>query len=417
MVSLHKLGIDEYGRGRETVSIFVGPNGSGKSSLLLEIADRYRFGRSVTIICNTPHDRFVGLRRVKRISVGRRDQSPKVIVKNAVAEALDTGSEFFQISGILKHCGYRPRFGFRIDASARYGISYDDLRDAEEYEVPDELQARGPGVPADDENLHRALAFLQRHDPHEPIWIDATGSVLEFSLAREFSSVLRRESKLRAWRIIKGISVYLERDQDRIEIEMHHASSGQLALISSLLYLITNVGEFPLILIDEPENSLHPNWQREYVEKVLAATTYRSATVLIATHAPLVVTGALSDSPDLVSVLEVRNGIARRLELDSAQSPNSIEEILWRAFDVVTPANHFVSEEIVAAIARFEAREIEKREVLHLIDRLNQESFDAKQKRFFEAVKTLVDKVEAARDTGADYDDQVGGGAGARDDG
>ena len=185
---------------------------------------------------------------------------------------------------------------------------------------------------------------------------------------------------------------------------MHHASSGQLALISSLLYLITNAGEFPLILIDEPENSLHPNWQRDYVEKVLTAMTYRSATVLIATHAPLVVTGALSDSPDLVSVLEVREGIPRSLELDSAQSPNSIEKILWRAFDVVTPANHFVSEEIVAAISRFEARKIEKREVIGLIDQLDRESFDEKQKRFFGAVRALLDKVEATRDVGNDDD-------------
>ncbi len=404
MVSLQKLGIDPYGRGREKVSILVGPNGSGKSSLLLEIARRYRFDRSVTIICNTPHDRFAGLRGVRRISVGRRDQSPKVIVKNAVARALDTGSEFFQISGILKHCGYRPRFGFRIDPSAGYGRSYDELRAVEEYDLPDELGTRSARLPDDDENLHRALSFFQRHDPREPIWIDARGSALEFSLAREFSSVLRLESKLRAWRIIRGIRVYLERDQDGLDIEMHHASSGQLALISSLLYLITNAGEFPLILIDEPENSLHPNWQRDYVEKVLAAVTYRSATVLIATHAPLVVTGALSDSPDLVSVLEVREGIPRNLELDSAQSPNSIEKILWRAFDVVTPANHFVSEEIVAAISRFEARKIEKREVIGLIDRLDRESFDEKQKRFFGAVRALLDKVEAARDAGDDDD-------------
>ncbi|RWD29893.1 MAG: ATP-binding protein [Mesorhizobium sp.] len=410
---MKELGIDEYGGGRETVSILVGPNGSGKSSLLLEIADRYRFDRSVTIICNTPHDRFAGLRRVRRISVGRSNQSPKLIVKNAVAGALGSGSEFFQISGILEHCGYRPRFGFRINPSALYGISEEALRDTENYDLSDELQAQNAVVPEDDEDLSRALAFLQRHDPQEPIWIDATGPVLEFSLASEFSSVLKRESKLRAWHIIKGVSVYLARIQDGLEIEMHHASSGQLALISSLLYLTTNVGKFPLIIIDEPENSLHPNWQRSYVEKVLTAMAYRGATVLIATHAPLVVTGALSDSPDLVSVLEVRNGVARRLQLEASQSPSSIEEILWRAFDVVTPANHFVSEEIVARISLFETREIEKREVLDFIDRLDSESFDEKQKRFFGAVRVLVDKVEAARDAVADDDGEIGGDAGA----
>jgi hypothetical protein len=183
---------------------------------------------------------------------------------------------------------------------------------------------------------------------------------------------------------------------------MKHASSGQLALISSLLYLITNVGESPIIIIDEPENSLHPSWQREYVEKVLAAMTYRNATLLIATHAPLVVTGALADGPNLVSVFEVKEGKPRRLDLDSARSPSGIEEILWRAFDVVTPANHFVSEEIVSAISRFEAGEIEKVEVLRLVDSMDEGSFDERQKRFFGAVKELVDKVEAVRDDDGD---------------
>ncbi|WP_245322254.1 AAA family ATPase [Mesorhizobium sp. WSM3882] len=334
-------------------------------------------------------------------------------MKNAVAGALGRGSEFFQISAILEHCGYSPRFGFRINPSALYGISADEFRDAENYDVPGEPQAQDIVAPEDDEELVKALAFLQRHDPHKPIWIDATGPALEFSLASEFSSVLRRESKLRARHVIKGVNVYLMRIQDGLEIEMHHASSGQLALISSLLYLITNVGEFPLVIIDEPENSLHPNWQRSYVEKVLTAMAYRGATVLIATHAPLVVTGALSDSPDLVSVLEVRNGVASRLQLEVSQSPNSIEEILWRAFDVVTPANHFVSEEIVARISLFETGEIEKRDVLDFIDRVDVESFDEKQKRFFGAVRTLVDKVEAARDAVIDDDNEINGDAGA----
>lgn len=411
MVRRRGLDIHEGGSGRETVSILVGPNGSGKSRLLLEIAERYRFARNVTIICNTPHDRFAGLRRPKRLSVGRADQNPKSIVKRAVSDALDAGSEFHQISAILKHCGYLPRFGFRINPGRRYGISFGELHDAENIGLPDEDIPRH-GVPENDEQLHIALKFLQRHDPQTPIWIDATETVLRFSQSREFASVLRRENRLRGWDIIEGVSVHLQRE-DSVEIEMQHASSGQLALISSLLFLVTNVGQDPLIIIDEPENSLHPNWQREYVEKVLAAMRYRGATILIATHAPLVVTGALADVPDIVFVYEVRDGAARELELQSKNSPSSIEEILWRAFDVVTPANHFVSEQIIAAISRFEKRQIEKEEILGLVNRLDDESFDEKQKRFFGAIRRLIDKVEVARDGGrgddSDDDGEVSG--------
>ncbi|WP_245337554.1 AAA family ATPase [Shinella sp. HZN7] len=54
-------------------------------------------------------------------------------------------------------------------------------------------------------------------------------------------------------------------------IELLNASSGELALISSLVFLISSIGQEPVILIDEPENSLHPRWQREYLEKIVAA--------------------------------------------------------------------------------------------------------------------------------------------------
>lgn len=394
-MSLRTFGVHDDGGGSETVTVLVGPNGSGKSTLLLDIARRYRLRRNITIVCNTPHDRFAGLRGAKRISVGSSHHSPKRVVKGAVVSALNGSSEFYQISAILEHCGYYPRFGFRIDAATRYGITLDDLINEEGLDPP--LGLDPFGGPEDAADIPRALEFLRRWNPDETMWIDAKGSVLEFSLAREFAFVLANERLLRKWRVIKDISVHLERD-DGEQIEMRHASSGQLALISSLLFMIANAGDFPVIIVDEPENSLHPNWQREYVEKVLAAMRYRSVTLIIATHAPLIVTGALADSPELVSVYEVRNRAPTRLQFNAANGPNSIEAILWRAFDVVTPANHFVSEQIVAAISLFETREISKQEVLEFIDRLDRESFDDKQKRFFGSVRQLVDKVEVARD-------------------
>ncbi|KVE21891.1 hypothetical protein WI92_23590 [Burkholderia vietnamiensis] len=225
--------------------------------------------------------------------------------------------------------------------------------------------------------------------------------MLDFSRAREFASVLKLESRLRAWNVLRGIRVYLQRVDNGDAIEIQHASSGQLALISSLLFVIANTREDPIVIIDEPENSLHPKWQREYIEKVMTALSYRNATIIVATHAPLVVTGALADSPQIVSVFELRNGRPQRLQMDRAgSSPGSIEEILWRAFEVVTPANHFVSEQIVDEVSRFEKGEVRKEEVLALIGRMEDESFDERQRSFFNAVRGLLDKVEAGSDEG-----------------
>ncbi len=408
MVTIGYLGLDIHRPTRESVSILVGPNGSGKSSFLRDVAASHCGDRNVVIVCNTPHDRFAGLRGARRISVGKTAGSPRVIVKKAVAQSLaGSGAAFYQISSTLEYCGYRARFAFRLEGSALYGRTLDEIRQqpgpsGHEF---DSIQENGSLLDEVDgperADVELALAFLRRHDPLEPIWIDASEKVLEFSRAREFASVLKLESRLRVWNVLRGIRVYLQRVDDGDAIEIQHASSGQLALISSLLFLIANSGEHPIVIIDEPENSLHPKWQREYIERIMTALNYRNATIIVATHAPLVVSGALADSPELVSVFEVRNGRPQRLLIDRlGSSPGSIEELLWRAFEVVTPANHFVSEEIVDEVSRFEKGEVRKEEVLALIERMEGESFDERQREFFKAVRVLLDKVEAGQDEG-----------------
>lgn len=404
LIMLNSLGLDKPTVGRESVSILVGPNGSGKSSFLRRLVARHRDDRNISIVCNTPHDRFVGLRGVRRISVGKVGGSPKVVVKRAVAESLaGSGAGFYHVSSILEYCGYEARFGFSIIPGPLYGAEPRELearmgRSLTEalYDVVSISRFSSEAEGLNSADFEIATSFFRRHDPFQKIWIDAAGKTLEFSRSREFASALRLESKLRAWKVVRGIRVFLQPLKGGSPIEIQHASSGQLALISSLLFLITSLGEEPVVIIDEPENSLHPNWQREYVDKVLAALSYRGATVVMATHAPLIVTGSLAKHSDLVSVFAVRDGRMERLPIDrSSKSLGNIEEVLWQAFDVVTPANHFVSARIVDEISRFEKGQVGKADVMALIDNMREESFDERQRSFFDAVLALLDKVEA----------------------
>jgi predicted ATPase len=120
---------------------------------------------------------------------------------------------------------------------------------------------------------------------------------------------------------------------------VQNASSGELSPISSLLFLTAEVESNSIVLIDEPENSLHPGWQRAYVDKVLAALTYRNVSVIIATHSPLLVTGALIAHNNLVSVFQMLHREPQRLRLQNLDSGDtSIEAVLWKAFDVVDPS-------------------------------------------------------------------------------
>lgn len=386
---LELLGFDSLGLdGSEQVAILVGPNGAGKSHFLRRLASDLRYSRNVAVICNTAYDRFSGMRGITRISANRSARSPKTVVKLAVADTLDReDGRFYQIAKILEHCGYSERIGFKVE-----------MKGWRKSPEPQQLLEAG-GDPRD---IDLAVSFFERFDPNEILWVGERGRVLGFSQGREFASVLRLESALRKSRQLSDIQVYLERINGPI-IELLGASSGELTLISSLLFLIANRDENPIILVDEPENSLHPNWQREYVDKLLNALEYRGATVVIATHAPLIVTGALANSRKLVSVFQIHEGDAKRIDLaGSARSSESIEAILWQAFNVITPASHFVSEELVGVVSQLERGEIGADAALVRVNEMDAHSFDPQQREFFDAVRKLIAKVVGERERRSD---------------
>ena len=100
--NLQRLGLANQRPVAEKVAILVGPNGSGKSRFLRELAIQIRGDRDLAIISNTAHDRFSGLRGLKRITAGRGSRSPKSIVKRAIGRTIDQpDSRFYQIGAIL----------------------------------------------------------------------------------------------------------------------------------------------------------------------------------------------------------------------------------------------------------------------------------------------------------------------------
>ena len=70
-----------------------------------------------------------------------------------------------------------------------------------------------------------------------------------------------------------------------------------------MLYeLIFNVKPNILVLLDEPEISLHITWQKEFLNDLLKIIKIQNIQVLIATHSPAII----NDRWDLVYNLETK---------------------------------------------------------------------------------------------------------------
>jgi len=100
-------------------------------------------------------------------------------------------------------------------------------------------------------------------------------------------------------------------DEEGQRIELQHLSSGERHLLTMFLYLIIEVTDGSLILIDEPEISLHISWQRKFVQDLIDTFGSRHAgavdgnlgsldfTAIIATHSPSIIANHLDHSIEL----------------------------------------------------------------------------------------------------------------------
>lgn len=77
--------------------------------------------------------------------------------------------------------------------------------------------------------------------------------------------------------------------RDGNEIPITSLSSGEQHELVLFYQLLFHVEPNSLILIDEPELSLHVSWQRNFLSDIQSITKFRDFDVLIATHSPQIV--------------------------------------------------------------------------------------------------------------------------------
>jgi len=112
--------------------------------------------------------------------------------------------------------------------------------------------------------------------------------------------------------LFKIKSLKLSQKQDnRKFIDFINASSGEQCLALMLLGIASQIENNSLICIDEPEISLHPEWQKDFIPLINNLFgAYRGCHFIIATHSPLIISNLESkncfvldlDNNDLVDI-------------------------------------------------------------------------------------------------------------------
>jgi predicted ATPase len=138
--------------------------------------------------------------------------------------------------------------------------------------------------------------------------------------------------------------------------DLRRASSGQLSIVASLLSLSSVIVNGSLVLIDEPELSLHPEWQIDYVNLLTRTfSRFKGCHFVIATHSPMVI----SELPNNAQVIALDREDLPPVEKMTGQSA---DYLLAEVFGAPMHGNLYIRERVVTAmrlIASGQAKSVE----------------------------------------------------------
>lgn len=150
------------------------------------------------------------------------------------------------------------------------------------------------------------------------------------------------------------------------------ASSGEANILSTLLSLIPLLKNDSLILIDEPEISLHPQWQSKYVDllnKILDSVT--GCHIIIASHSPFLASNLKPNNSSVIS-LRNRKGTIYGKSIDKSTYGWSSEDILLNVFEMESTRNYKLNEYVSKALALLANNNRSKQDLTRIQNKLQE---------------------------------------------
>jgi predicted ATPase len=325
----------------------------------------------IIALTTTPFDKFRVSRSAQRLPdrpvqpegrytyLGLRDRTGRASTTATIFRALEglfeasKGSDErrLRIADIFAFLGYEPRvevrYRFRVSERARIQQLIDGAS-VEEIISPYETRPSSRGLQRfrDDPEAIELIRKVGRE-------VNRRGGLQSFSLQADFlgwsddDMFFRDVQQLRRLGVVEMTAVEVQRQEDGTILDLRHASSGELGIVTGFLGLASVIRDNSLVFIDEPEISLHPEWQTRYLELLTRTfARFHGCHFILATHSPLILSDIGARSSSVVSLDPDR----RRAESALAFAGKSYDYLLATAFEEPGNNNLFVKEEIIRAL-------------------------------------------------------------------
>jgi predicted ATPase len=162
--------------------------------------------------------------------------------------------------------------------------------------------------------------------------------------------------------------------------DFEHTSSGEKHFIYTMINLIANVEKDSLIFIDEPELSLHPRWQMNYVKMLKEILVdFKCCHCVLASHSHFMVSDLEPTSSSLVSLQKnySNNMELRRSNLIKYDTYAwSAENILYEVFKLRTTRNYYFEQNLTEILTLVSVKSDDKVKISDLYKKIRSYTFD-----------------------------------------
>lgn len=149
-----------------------------------------------------------------------------------------------------------------------------------------------------------------------------------------------------------------------LQIDSEGMSSGEFAMLAMILSISAAANDnHTLILIDEPELSLHPNWQMTFIDNLDRALKNQNCHLMITTHSHMLVSDLPMNRSTVSQWEKGSDGIIVANQISENTYGWSAEEVLLKVFKTATDRNRYFGERIAKLLEQMGNNTISPKEV------------------------------------------------------
>ncbi|HCA5336448.1 TPA: ATP-binding protein [Acinetobacter baumannii] len=380
------MSLSELVESPSQINILIGENGQGKTRLLDNISIHFKDKKNNLIIINNPRGKNLVKRSSKFLIPTHKTNDLNSLVNKMIKKTFtllennrytEVESQFNKIARMLNYLGFESRILFTVRSEILEKDFISDYYDFDgDYDESHVINSLIDYLDIEEDNQNNKYICI---DFEKDIYGDIENSIRFLYLIKYY------------WR--EKIVTNLISVKSNLILTFNHLSSGEKNILLTIFFISISLSDRRenVLIIDEPEISLHPKWQIEYLENISDLFYLNDIKIYIATHSPLLLTDLFFNKSKRVEIsFSIFHVEYNNIKLLEEESEKSIEAIYWNIFGVLTPQSSFLSRKITDLLNKLTLGEISLDEVVSKLNIYIDASYDFNQSSTLKELRNQI---------------------------